>query len=156
MRSSRCVECDRLGYDTAALQKKYNAALDAVSATPGLDQGYTERQMDLTEASTRLFEAQRLEHVHQDRDHRLDRLANPLPDRRVSGVTDRRGIRRGGRRSGDSSDSSDHAWPDPPPIVPCSRCDGGTAGIFTSFTEDAKCTVMYVCRVCGHQIDRVW
>jgi hypothetical protein len=150
MRPAHCVECARLWYDTAALQKKYNAALDAVSSTPGLDRAYTERQMDLTEASTLLFEAKRLEHVHQDSHHSFDLLAKPFPDRRVSGVTDRRGAPRGGRRWTDCS-----GWSAPPPLVACTGCQTGTAELLALSTEGARAKVTYRCRDCGHQFDRV-
>jgi hypothetical protein len=72
------------------------------------------------------------------------------PERRLSPVSDRRQSYRGGRRA------TDEDWSAPPPVVPCTGCHVGTAGLFTSLTERATCTVTYLCRDCGHQFDRIW
>jgi hypothetical protein len=66
MHSAHCVECARLWYDSAALMLQYGAALDALSLTPQYDEAYARRKIALREASQALFEAERLERVHQD------------------------------------------------------------------------------------------
>jgi hypothetical protein len=73
------------------------------------------------------------------------------PERRVSPFSDRRLTQRGGRRSTDEEE-----WSTPPPVVPCSACHTGTAGIFTCLPEGAMSTVTYLCRDCGRQFDRIW
>ena len=69
MRSPNCVACHSLWKDSAALLLEYNAALDALASTPRRDPAYAQQWATLANVSQRLYEAQRLEHVHQDRQH---------------------------------------------------------------------------------------
>jgi hypothetical protein len=69
MQSVHCVACHRLCKTTAALILEYNAALNALAATPRSDSAYAERWIGLSAASERLYKAQRLEHLHRDSHH---------------------------------------------------------------------------------------
>jgi hypothetical protein len=69
-------------------------------------------------------------------------------DRRVPGAQDRRRWRTGGRRF------TDHGWSFPPAaLVTCEGCLTGTADL--SAHKDARSTVTYCCRDCGHQFNRI-
>ena len=66
------------------------------------------------------------------------------PERRVSGVPDRRRFARGGRRTGDHKTSQSSA-------IPCAACHVGTARMFAVIKRGNRSTLRYHCSECGHQ-----
>jgi hypothetical protein len=65
------------------------------------------------------------------------------PERRASGVSDRRRAARGGRRTGDKTTQSF--------LIPCASCNVGTARMFAVIKRGNKSTLRYHCSECGHQ-----
>jgi ribosomal protein L44E len=65
------------------------------------------------------------------------------PDRRVSGVRDRRRAARGGRRTGDHKAQS--------AAIPCNSCHIGVAKMFAVIKRGNRSTLRYHCSECGHQ-----
>lgn len=144
---ANCAECVRLSNESASLLWEYNAAQDSLSLTPRIDSAYADRWTALASVSERLHEAQRREHLHQVSHHTPDVITKRRPDRRLSLVSDRRRLARGGRRS------TDQGWSPTPPIVACVRCSTGTASLLEAST-DARYMATYICHDCGHQFDR--
>jgi hypothetical protein len=67
------------------------------------------------------------------------------PERRAAGVSDRRSIRRGGRRTGDGKASMQTS------AIPCARCHVGIARMFAIIRRGSHSTLRYHCAKCGHQ-----
>ncbi len=65
------------------------------------------------------------------------------PERRVSGVPDRRRFVRGGRRAADQKTQSF--------AIPCSACQIGMARMFAVIKRGNRSTLRYHCSECGHQ-----
>jgi hypothetical protein len=80
-------------------------------------------------------------------------MAQPpfAPERRVSGVADRRRLlgRGGGRRANDSSPSALST------TIACPACHIAWASISAVGHGDDQSTVTYICPRCGHQEKRV-
>jgi hypothetical protein len=72
------------------------------------------------------------------------------PERRVSGLTDRRMLRHGGRRQGDE----DHDRWEFDFRVACEACETGWASI-SSFTYRGRARLCFACPQCGHLEHRV-
>jgi hypothetical protein len=66
-------------------------------------------------------------------------------ERRVSGVSDRRRLSRGGRRVSDHKASSQGS------AIPCAECRIGTARMFAIIKRGNRSTLRYHCAECGHQ-----
>jgi hypothetical protein len=69
------------------------------------------------------------------------------PERRASGVTDRRKLTRGGRRSYDPQIAPLRA------IVFCPACHIGTATIHAVTMQVNMATLTYRCSQCAHQVE---
>jgi hypothetical protein len=69
------------------------------------------------------------------------------PERRASGVADRRKVTRGGRRSYDPQIAPLRA------IVSCPACRIGTAIIHAVTMQVNMATLTYRCSHCAHQVD---
>jgi len=65
------------------------------------------------------------------------------PERRASGVSDRRRVARGGRRTGDQKAQTSQ--------IPCTACNVGTARMFAVIKRGSRSTLRYHCSECGHQ-----
>lgn len=69
------------------------------------------------------------------------------PERRAAGVSDRRKLTRGGRRSYDPRIAPLRA------IVACPACHVGTATIHAVMMHVNMATLTYRCSLCAHQVD---
>jgi hypothetical protein len=63
----------------------------------------------------------------------------------LSGISDRRGIARGGRRTSDQKGSTQRS------AIPCAACHVGTARMFAVIKRGNRSTLRYHCSECGHQ-----